>query len=67
MFGRSPETTLAGVGAFVGLVLVVIGLLFKEAVVWQSGLTVVSAATAAIGLFARSESQHLRDKTEGKT
>ena len=61
MFERSPETTMAGLAAAVGVVCVVIGAIFKLTEVVALGVSAIGLATTMIGFFARSERQHLAD------
>jgi hypothetical protein len=61
---RSPETTLAGLGALAGLLVMLLGLAFGKDEAWKAGMGMVGAA-ASIGLtLARSERQHQADKPE---
>jgi hypothetical protein len=59
---RSPGTTLAGLGAGLGLLVMLMGLAFDEDEVWKTGMGIVGAAAALIGILARSEGQHEADK-----
>lgn len=59
---KSPETTLCGLGALVGLLVMVLGLAFDKDELWKYGMGIVGAAATLIGLLARSQRQHEADK-----
>lgn len=69
LLSRSPETTYCALAIFAGLILILMGALLplspslSEKVV-LAGMGLVSAAAGIMGLFARSQSQHERDKPE---
>jgi hypothetical protein len=67
MFVRSPETTAAGIASALGFVTFLAGVIFKNSEAVTVGLGIIGAAASALGFLSRSESQHSRDKDQGKT
>jgi hypothetical protein len=59
---QSPETTLCGLGALVGLMVMLMGLAFGKDEVWKTGMAIVGAAATLMGFLARSQRQHEVDK-----
>ena len=65
-FRESRETTLCGLAAGVGLLLLILGLLFNKDEVWKAGITIVSATVVFMGVLARSQPQHDADAAKLK-
>jgi hypothetical protein len=65
---QSWETTLIGVGGMLICGLCIwLGLLYDNDQVLGLGLALLPVLLGALGLTARSERQHIRDKTNGES